>query len=141
MAFQTRVSDIMQMRNTGNVLNARVIESWINETLTDAAHLEIPGVVLKPMMKQPLQRFGIDRVLLSIAGVDVSNIDRIYRGLFVYSIGFYEMLNKALSHAKNRYTLLSSIWKVYSILLEYCCKSNYQMLIAKISTEHQETME
>ena len=63
-------------------------------------------------------------------------IDRIYRGLFVYSIGFYEMLNKSLSHAKNRYTLLSAIWKVYSILLEYCCKSNYQMLIAKISTEH-----
>lgn len=54
----------------------------------------------------------------------------------MYSIGFYEMLNKALSHAKNKYTLLSSIWKVYSILLEYCCKSNYQMLIAKIKTEH-----
>ena len=68
-------------------------------------------------------------------------IDRIYRGLFVYSIGFYEMLNKALSHAKNKYTLLSSIWKVYSILLEYCCKSNYQMLIAEISAEHQQKLE
>ena len=40
-------------------------------------------------------------------------IDRIYRGLFVYSIGFYEMLNKALSNAHNKYTLLSNIWKVY----------------------------
>ena len=48
MAFQTRVSDIMQMRNTGNVLNARVIETWINETLADAEHLDIPGVILKP---------------------------------------------------------------------------------------------
>ena len=53
--------------------------------------------------------------------VDVVNIDRIFRGLFVYSIGFYEMLSKALVHAKNKYTLLSNIWKVYSILLEYCC--------------------
>jgi len=43
----------------------------------------------------------------------------------VYSIGFYEMLQKALHHAENRYTLLSSIWKVFAILLEYCCKSNY----------------
>ena len=51
------------------------------------------------------------------------------------------MLNKALLHAKNKYTLLSSIWKVYSILLEYCCKSNYQMLVAKINTEHQEAIE
>ena len=38
----------MTMRNTGNVLNARVIESWINETLSDAEHLDIPGVILKP---------------------------------------------------------------------------------------------
>lgn len=51
------------------------------------------------------------------------------------------MLHKALNHAKNKYTLLSSIWKVYSILLEYCCKSNYQMLITKMSTEHQEMIE
>lgn len=57
-------------------------------------------------------------------------IDRIYRGLFVYSIGFYEMLNKALSNAHNKYTLLSNIWKVYSILLEYCCKANYKTLIS-----------
>lgn len=39
MAFQNRVSDIMQMRNTGNVLNARVIEMWLNETLEGAEHL------------------------------------------------------------------------------------------------------
>ena len=137
LAFQNRVSDIMQMRNTGNVLNARVVESWINETLTDAAHLEIPGVVLKPTMKQPLQRYGIDRVMLAIAGVEVQNIDRIFRGLFVYSIGFYEMLHKSLNHATNKYSLLSAIWKVYSVLLEYCCSTNYNMLIAKLGAEHQ----
>mmetsp|Transcript_5036 Transcript_5036/g.6173 ORF Transcript_5036/g.6173 Transcript_5036/m.6173 type:complete len:88 (-) Transcript_5036:1082-1345(-) len=51
------------------------------------------------------------------------------------------MLHKCLNHAKNKYTLLSAIWKVYSILLEYCCKSNYQMLIAKIGTEHQLKLE
>ena len=131
----------MQMRNTGNVLNARVIETWINETLADAEHLDIPGVILKPTQKQPLQRYSIDRLQLLSANVEVSAIDRIFRGLFVYSIGFYEMLHKCLNHAKNKYTLLSAIWKVYSILLEYCCKSNYQMLIAKIGTEHQHHIE
>lgn len=83
-----------------------------------------------------MARYSIDRLHLNSLNVDVGLIDRIYRGLFVYSIGFYEMLNKSLMHAKNKYTLLSNIWKVYSILLEYCCKSNYQMMIAKISTEH-----
>lgn len=51
------------------------------------------------------------------------------------------MLQKCLTHAENRYTMLSSIWKVFAILLEYCCKSNYQMMIAKISREHKEELE
>lgn len=67
----------------------------------------------------------------------MDDIERIYRSLFVYSIGFYEMILKCVSHAKNKYSILSSLWKVFQILLEYCCKSNYQMMVAKISTEHK----
>lgn len=130
----------MSMKSTGNVLNARVIETWINETLADAEHLDIPGVVLKPAQKLPLQRYAVDRLHLHAVNVEVPNIDRIYRGLFVYSIGFYEMLNKALQHAKDKNTLLSSIWKVYNILLEYCCRSDYQMLVRNITMEHQDEM-
>jgi hypothetical protein len=59
----------------------------------------------------------------------------------VYSIGFYEMLQKCLHHAENKYIVLSCVWKVFSILLEYCCKSNYQMLISKLSKEHKEELE
>ena len=48
ITFENRVQEIMQMKNTGTVLNARVIETWINETLADAEHLDIPGVICKP---------------------------------------------------------------------------------------------
>ena len=41
----------MGMRNTGNYLNARVTEAWINETLNEAEQLEIPGVIVKPQQK------------------------------------------------------------------------------------------
>ena len=51
------------------------------------------------------------------------------------------MLQRSLHHSENRYTLLTSIWKVFAILLEYCCKSNYQMLISKLSKEHKEELE
>jgi hypothetical protein len=37
-----------------------VIETWLNETLIDAGHIEIPGVILKPENKKPLTRYGID---------------------------------------------------------------------------------
>ena len=52
--FEHNVQNVMSMRNTGTYLNARVIESWINETLSNAEKLEIPGVILKPKQKQPL---------------------------------------------------------------------------------------
>jgi hypothetical protein len=67
--------------------------------------------------------------------------DRIYRALFVYSLGFYEMLSKELSHSPNKNSIQSSLWKVFSILLEYCCKTNYQMLIRKLQVEHTKEIE
>ena len=54
----------MAMRQTGQVLNARVIETWINETLSDAEHLDIPGVILKPTQKLPLERYKVNRFQL-----------------------------------------------------------------------------
>jgi gas vesicle protein len=125
------------MKNSGASLNQRIIEAWINETLKDAEHLDIPGVILKPVHKQPMNRYQIDRLFLHSSGISIESIDRIFRGLFVYSIGFYEMILRCVQHAKNKYSIMSSLWKVFQILLEYCCKSNYQMLIAKISNEHK----
>lgn len=49
--FAVRVNEIIQIKNNGQGLNSRVIETWINETLKDAEHLEIPGVVVKPTQK------------------------------------------------------------------------------------------
>jgi hypothetical protein len=47
-------------------LNARVIEGWINSTLTDAEYLDIPGCLTKPEKKLPMVRFGIDRATLVV---------------------------------------------------------------------------
>ena len=98
----------------------KIIETWINETLTDAEHMDIPGVLVKPEHKNPISRYGIDKLALTNAGIPVDMVDRIFRGLFVYSTGFYEIMNKALCHTKGKYRVVTSLWKVYGILLEYC---------------------
>ena len=69
-------------------------------------------------------------------GIPNETVDRIYRGLFVYSVGFYELLNKVLSYTEKKYTIVINIWKVFSILLEYCCRTDYRMLISEISKEN-----
>ncbi len=81
----------------------RALETWINETLTDAHHLEIPGVLIKPELANPIPRYGIDRNSLVNSGISAEEVDRIYRSLFVYSVGFFEMLKKILSTTKRNY--------------------------------------
>ena len=51
-------------------MSNKVLETWINETLYDAEHLDIPGVILKPEHQNPIFRYGIDRNELRKAGLE-----------------------------------------------------------------------
>jgi hypothetical protein len=73
----------------------------------------------------------------SNAGIPPDLVDRVYRALFVYSVGFYELIKKCLQHTEKKYTLITNVWKVFAILLEYCCRTDYRMLISEISKEHK----
>jgi hypothetical protein len=121
-------------------MDGRVLETWINETLRDAEHLDIPNVILKPEHKDPIERYQIDRLHLQNGGIPKDVVDRIYRALFVYSVGFYQLVNKALMHTNKKYTIITAIWKVFSILLEYCCRTDYRMLISEIEKDHENNM-
>ena len=79
------------------------MENWINETLKDAEHLDIPGVILKPEHKNPISRYSIDRITLSNAGIPSKTIDRIYKCLFVYSVGFYDLIKKVIEHSGRKF--------------------------------------
>lgn len=79
-------------------MNGAVVETWINETLRDAEHLDIPNVILKPEHKLPIERYGIGRLMLTQSGIPSEMVDRVYRALFVYSVGFYELIKNCLDH-------------------------------------------
>jgi len=117
------------------------MESWLNETLKDAEHLDIPGVILKPEHKNPVSRYGIDRMELTNCGIPNEFVDRIYRCLFVYSVGFYEMINKVISHTKMKHGLITRLWKVFAVVLEYCCVTDYKLMITSINVQHDQHIE
>ena len=117
------------------------MENWLNQTLSDAEHLDIPGVILKPEHKNPISRYQIDRNELTNCGIPNDFVNRIYRCLFVYSVGFYEMINKMIEHSGFKYSLVSRIWKVFAVLLEYCCANDYKLMITKITSEHESDIE
>ena len=122
-------------------MSPKVLETWIDETLQDAEHLDIPGIILKPEHQSPVTRYGIDRISLVNAKIPAEAVDRVYRSLYVYSVGFYELIRNLLKHTEKKYTMITSIWKVFAILLEYCCRTDYRMLIQEISQEHKNEMD
>lgn len=141
LVFADDVKVEKKIGQTSAGVSNRALETWINETLTDAYHLEIPGVLIKPEHKLPIHRYGIDRNNLVNSGISTEEVDRIYRSLFVYSVGFFEMLKKILSTTERNYQIITSIWKVYQVLLEYCCKTDYRILIAELSDKHVQELE
>ena len=36
---------------------------------------------------------------------------------------------------------ITNVWKVFAVLLEYCCRSDYRMLISEISSEHKKELD
>jgi len=74
-------------------------------------------------------------------GIPGDLIDRIYRGLFVYSVGFYELIKKTLSHTEGSFGIVTHLWKVFAILLEYCNRTEYTMLITEIGKMHKGELE
>ena len=113
MNFPNDVKLEHNFKGETSTVNSKVLETWINETLTGAYHLDIPGVLMKPMHKNPIHRYGIDRQTLVDAGISPKEVDRIYRSLFVYSVGFFELLKKILSTSGKNFAIITSIWKVY----------------------------
>lgn len=59
----------------------------------------------------------------------------------MYSVGFYELIKSCLKFTEKKYSMITNIWKVFSILLEYCCRTDYRMLISEISKEHKSELE
>ena len=65
--------------------------------------------MVKKDSKLPLMRFGIDRTSLLKSGLQTGDVDRLYRSLFVYSIGFYQLIQKTLEHTSKKYVIVTGI--------------------------------
>ncbi len=57
-------------------------------------------------------------------------MDRIFRALFVYSMGF----NNLLKEIGGRH-IRKALWKVYVVLLEYCSDGDFETMIGEIERD------
>lgn len=82
---------------------------------------------------KPINRYKIDKATLDIFGLSPEIQERIYRSLFIHSIGFHQLVNEMLKHLNDgQDALRTNIWKVYQILLESACRTDYKMITQRL---------
>lgn len=60
------------------------------------------------------------------------SVNRIFQSLFVYTVGFFELLKDCTQYLdEHRYSCQMRIWKVYMVLLESACKTDYRMITSQ----------
>lgn len=69
------------------------------------------------------------------------SIDRLFRCLFVYSAGFYELISNIFDHTVRKFNLVGSVWKVFWILLEYCYKADHQTILEEVQFENRDLVD
>ena len=75
------------------------VENWLNEILIKGENLGIEGILIKPTHRKPLIRYGIDKISLVEAQINLEDCQRIYQALYVYSVGFYNLLDQTLRNS------------------------------------------
>ncbi|CDW85387.1 UNKNOWN [Stylonychia lemnae] len=84
-------------------IDHRIVEQWLNDTLSDAEHFKLPGVISKIDHQNPISRYGIDRMTLTNAGIPNEDVNHLYRAMFVYSVGFFSLIRDTVDKSKEVY--------------------------------------
>lgn len=121
-------------------IDVEVLENWLNETLTQAEFYGIPWTYQNKQKsnQKSMYDYYIDRITLNTAGITNEQCDKLYRALFVNTIGFFGTIKELVSNYsskslikneqsrhKTKGSLISSVWKVYAILMEFCHPQSY----------------
>lgn len=115
--------------------------------------------------------YGIDRLTLNNTGISNESIDKIYRSLFTTTVGFFSQLkeilqqqsdhlkltqSKVVGHGIDRVpegsfegqkrhatkaSLLTALWRVYSILTEFAYSTEYKLQMAEIQQDNKTKMD
>ena len=87
--------------------------------------------------KKAVIEYEIDKMTLTTGAVHEDMVDRIYRALFVHSVGFFGMIKEATKNVKDgKAAIQANIWRVFQVLLEYACKTDYKLVTQKIEESH-----
>lgn len=69
-------------------MNVKVVEKWIEDFLLEAEANKVNSTLIQTDGRTPLERINFARHDLKALGLSNERIDRVYKTLFVNSVGF-----------------------------------------------------
>lgn len=122
---------------TGVSLHTKELEKWINDMLKDAEDLNMKGIMKYPVKQKPINRYNSDRMALMKKGLTYEQVDRLYSAMYVHSVGFFQAIKDCTRSAReDKDTIVVNIWRIFQILLEHTCPTDYKLITQVLEAQH-----
>ena len=122
-------------------MNGAYLENWLNTVIELSPDFKVDEATNKEFAK-PLNRFFLSKMQLLDLGLDTGEIERLFKALFVHSMGFIQMIQEIGGNldAGKRQFLQNNVWRVFCMLLEYCQPVDYSMMVKRYQKEYTDTI-
>ena len=107
------------------------VQSWLADSLKSQKSTGNEGL-FKANAEEVLSNFSIGEKQLRQQGLVVSDIERLYTCLFVYSLGLNEIFNELSNKTADKENVLTNIWLVYNLLIENNKNSKYKTVVSTL---------
>ncbi|GLI59921.1 hypothetical protein VaNZ11_001968 [Volvox africanus] len=151
LALDQKEREMALIRENKREYGRILLELWVNQVLDATGSSGGPaGLGGTPGLGDPLKMdasalkglasYGLTRVELLGAGLPNEAIDRLYRCMYVYTVGFFDVMQDILSHNEFRTEILSNVWKGFLTISESALQVAFRSDYLKLYQSQQVAM-
>ncbi|GLC48337.1 hypothetical protein PLESTB_000085100 [Pleodorina starrii] len=160
LALDQKEREMALIRDNKREYGRILLELWVNQVLDatggsghghshgggggpgglGAAHGLGDPLKVDPSALKGLATYGLTRVELLGAGLSNEAIDRLYRCMYVYTVGFFDVMQDLLAHNEFRAEILSNVWKGFLTIAESALQVSFRSDFLKLFQSQQVAM-
>ncbi|KAG2435063.1 hypothetical protein HYH02_012060 [Chlamydomonas schloesseri] len=151
LALDQKEREMALIRDNKREYGRILLELWVNQVLDSQSTANNPlggsggGGLGDPLKMDAsalkgLASYGLTRVELLGAGLSNEGIDRLYRCMYVYTVGFFDVMQDILSHNDFKTEILSNVWKGFLTIAESALQVSFRSDYLKLYQSQQVAM-
>ncbi|MEW5307688.1 MAG: hypothetical protein WDW36_010066 [Sanguina aurantia] len=143
MVLDSKEKDMVLTRENKQSYSRVLLELWVNQILDptpggSTLPISLPSPLhVDPSACRGLAAYGLTRVELLGSGLGHDAVDRLYRCMYVYSIGFFDVVQDILLPTEFRTEILSNVWKGFLHIAESALQVAFKSDYLKLYTSQQ----